>query len=219
MIERAPDKALAYARDWEVAKGLTAFGAKHCDALALTALGRDAEAAITLSGLALAMKDKPKDAQAAVFAQAADSWLLSGNLERARVAIDQALALHPTTDYLLVRARIRANAKDWEGVRSDTGTLLEKEPSLPEALTLRATALRNLDYKTAALADANRAVENAPHDLSALLERGRIKAAMLDMPGARADWLSVVDYAAKMGRQGDPRAVAAQAFLDIGTGK
>ena len=195
------------------------LAARHCQAVALSSMGRYEESAEALSEVALSMDDAPKEARAEGFAQVADAWMLAGRADRARIAIDQALALDPIAVYLLVRADIRASEKDWEGVRSDASEVLVDQPTSPDALTLRATASRNLGHAQSALADASRAVEVAPHNLSALLERGRVKAALFDMPGARADWQSVIDVARDMGRENDPRAAAADAFLKAGTGE
>tara|TARA_R110000824_G_scaffold118960_14_gene272236 strand:- start:372289 stop:373101 length:813 start_codon:yes stop_codon:yes gene_type:complete len=214
LLDTAPEDALAYARDWQIEQGPQVFAARHCAALAQSALGWHEEAASTLSGLALAMKDAPKDAQAEIFAQVADAWVLAGNGERARVAIDQALALDPRAQYLMSRANIRAVGDDWDGTVKDTGAVLEKSPNNTDALTLRATALRNMGHPKAALMDASLAVELSPHHLGALLERGRAKAALLDLAGARADWESVVRFANETGHGEDPRAQAAQDFLD-----
>lgn len=217
MVSGDAEAALDYARDWEAAVGPKALAARHCEALALSALGRHQDAAIAMSEVALAMESSnaPASDRAEAFAQVADAWSLADNEKRARVAIDQALALDPNADYLMQRANIRALAKDWEGVRLDTGKVLAELPTTVDALALRATAYRNLGGLEAALEDVNRALEIAPHNLSALLERGRVKAAQHDMPGARADWKLVVAYAHEMHREDDPRAVAAKAFLDV----
>ncbi len=210
------DKALVYARAWKTEAGANALAALHCEALALSALGRDAEAASTFSQVALNMNDAPKEARAEAYAQAADAWLLADDPGRARIAIDQALALDPAADYLLRRADIRALSKDWEGVRVDTGEVLAELPTSAEALTLRATALRNLGYPKAALADAERAGAIAPHNLAALLERGRMRAANGNVAGARSDWEDVVRFARETGRSDDPAAAAARDYLKKG---
>jgi tetratricopeptide (TPR) repeat protein len=212
-------KALDYARKWKPNAGAETTAALHCEALALSALGRDAEAATTFSQVALNMGDAPKEAQAEAFAQAASAWVLAEDLARARTAIDQALALDPTSEHLIARANIRAMAKDWEGVRVDAGEVLVELPTSVEALTLRAAALRNLGYPHAALADAERAVSIAPHNLSALLERGRMRAAQGNVAGARSDWEDVVRFAKEMGRVDDPSAEAARDYLKAGAPK
>lgn len=220
LVSSDADAALSYARDWEAAAGPKALAARHCEALALSQLGRPHDAAIAMSEVALAMENAnaPASDRAAAFGQVADAWSLAGDEKRARVAIDQALALDPNADYLMQRANIKALAKDWDGVRLDTGEVLAELPTAADALALRAVAYRHLGALSAALEDADRALEIAPHSLSALLERGRVKAAQHDMPGARADWQKVVAYAREMHREDDPRAVAAKAFIGAGDG-
>lgn len=216
LAEKDAGKALDYARAWKPHAGSETAAALHCEALALSALGRDAEAASSFSEVALNMGAAPKEARGEAYAQAADAWVLASDLDRARTAIDQALALDPNTDHLVARANIRALAKDWEGVRVDAGEVLAELPTSVEALTLRATALRHLGYPKAALADAERAAAIAPHNLAALLERGRMRAANGNVAGARSDWEDVVRFAKETGRADDPSAEAARDYLKSG---
>lgn len=213
LIEAKPEEALAYAQKWAEAAGPKNMAPLHCQSLALNALGRHEEAARMLSTVALGMTDAPRADQAEAFAQVSDAWFVAGDTKRARVAIDQALALNPTVGYLMERANIRAVDADWAGVREDVSLVLSEEPNSVDALVLRASASRNLGHVASALADANRAVDIAPHNLSALLERGRTRAASMDMVGARADWKAVIDTATTMGRADDPRAEAARVYL------
>lgn len=215
LTDREPGKALGYARAWKSLGGGEA--AIHCEALALSALGRDDEAAALFQELADRMNGAPDETRAAVYAQAGSAWAVAGNLGRARGAYDEAIKLIPQEPAFYVgRARIRSLQKDWDGARADAGEALAESPTLVEALTLRATALRNLGYPKAALADAERAVGLAPHNLDALLERGRMRAATGNVAGARADWQDVVRFAKEMNRANDPAAAAAQGLLDKG---
>jgi len=222
LVAEDAEAGLSYARNWQIGLPDGSLAARHCEALALTALGRHHEAAVALSEVALTMDDPsrniPRDARAQAYAQAADAWSLAGDYPKALTAINQALALDAEADYLMTRANIHALAKEWDDVRIDTGNILAELPTDADALALRATAYRNLGAVDAALADASRAVEIAPHHLSALLERGRDRAAKHDLAGARTDWEQVVAFAKKTGQEDDPRAVAAQAFLNMGDG-
>ena len=222
LVESDAHAALSYARDWQISLPQGSLAGRHCEALALSSLGRYHDAAVALSEVALTMDNNanevPKEARAGAYAQAADAWSLANDDAKALTAIDQALALDPEADYLMTRANINALAKKWNDVRIDTGKVLAALPTDAEALALRAVAYRNLGALEAALEDANHAVEIAPHNLTALLERGRIKAAMHDMTAARVDWQQVVKFATATGQKDDPRAVAAQAILDGGDG-
>lgn len=213
LTDREPVKALAYARDWKAAAGGNA--ALHCEALALSALGELDEAAARFQELADAMTDAPAETRAEIYGQAGSAWAVAGNLAKARAAYDAAIELLPGVPELyLGRAQVRALEKDWDGVRKDAGEALAESPSLAAALTLRATALRNLGHPKAALADVERAVSLAPHNLDALLERGRMRAETGNLSGAKADWMTVVRFAKQTGRASDPAAAAAQALLD-----
>lgn len=215
LTDREPGKALGYARAWKSLGG--GEPALHCEALALSALGRDDEAAAMFQELAEGMNGAPDETRAEVYAQAGSAWAVAGNLARARGAYDEAIKLAPLEPSFFVgRARIRSLEKDWEGARADAGEALAESPTLVEALTLRATALRNLGYPKAALADAERAAALAPHNLDALLERGRMRAATGNVAGARADWQDVIRVAKQMNRADDPAAAAAQGLLDKG---
>lgn len=212
LIDQNAGKALAYARDWKAHDGGDA--ALHCEALAQFALGHADEAAGLLSDLAGRMSAAPAEARAEVAAQAGNAYALAANPEKAEAAFGEAIGLMPAEPaYRLGRARVRALERKWEGVRSDAGEALAENPSSVEALTLRATALRNLGYPKAALADAERAVSIAPHDLDALLERGRVRAESGNVAGARADWEDLIRFAKTMNRGDDPSVAAAQELL------
>ena len=212
LVETDAGKALAYARDWKAHHGGDA--ALHCEALALMALGHADEAAAAFSDLATRLGGAPASTQAEIYAQSGNAWALAANPAKAEKAFDEAIRLAPDEpDYRLGRARIRAIAGQWEGVRLDAGEALAEQPNSAEALTLRAAALRNLGYPKAALNDAERAVAIAPHNLDALLERGRVRAASGDVAGARSDWEDVIRFAKAMGRSSDPSASAAASAL------
>ncbi len=205
-------RARAYARDWKAQGGGDA--ALHCEALALSALGEVDEAAAALGDLAGRMSGAPAAARAEIYAQAGNAWALAARPEKAEASFDEAVTLAPA-DFAsrLGRARVRALRGNWEGVRVDAGEALAESPSSAEALTLRAAALRNLGYPKAALGDAERAVSIAPHNLEALTERGRVRAATGNVPGARADWQDVLRFAKATGRGDDPSAEAARDYL------
>lgn len=212
LLEEDAARARAYARDWKARDGGDA--ALHCEALALSALGEVDEAATALGDLAGRMSGAPAAARAEIYAQAGNAWALAANLAKAEAAFDEAVTLAPAAfPYRLGRARVRALRGNWEGVRIDAGEALAESPSSAEALTLRAAALRNLGYPKAALGDAERAVSITPHNLEALIERGRVRAATGNVPGARADWQDVLRFAKATGRSDDPSAQAARDYL------
>ncbi len=213
MIDKNADKALAYARAWKPHAGEDRLAAIHCEALALSALGRAEEAAARFEDVATGLSTAPNDAQADAFTQAANAWLIAGDMTKAKAAMDNAVTLQRTPEHLMDRAQMRALARDWDGVRSDTGEVLAELPSDADALALPAAALDALGYPKAALADGERAVSIAPHNLDALLARGRARAVLGNVAGARADWQDVIRFAKATGRDDDPAAQAAKDYL------
>lgn len=215
-VNENPAKALEEAQKWKSAKDKSTDdpGALHCEALALSALGRHLEAAESFVAIAEALPNAPDADRAAIWVQAGVSYLSAERPDDAKNAYDKAIALQPeNSEYLMDRAQIEVLAKDWYGVRSDTGAVLAQHPNSVPALTLRANASRMLGGKEAALADAERAVSIAPHDLAALLERGLCLEANGYGGKARADWENVIYYAQAMGRTGDPIIEEARGYL------
>jgi tetratricopeptide (TPR) repeat protein len=216
LVQSNAKKALSYAQAWKLqANSSDMVAAIHCSALALSVLGHNAESATALSQVAISMDLSPRVVRADVYAQAADAWILASDLARAHTAINQALTLDPRVNYLIKRANIYALEKDWDRVRIDASEVLSELPTSVDALILRATALRNLGYPKAALVDAEHAIASAPHDLSALLERGYIKAINGDIVGGCNDWRDVIHFAKEIGHSDDPSAEAARYYLNL----
>lgn len=212
LIDSDPARALDYAQQMEKQTG--GIAAIHCKGLALAAIGRHEEAGEVLYDLAERIPFADGTARAEVYAQAADDFMQSDNHDMTRLAIDGAIEQDPAeSDYRLTRARLRALDKDWTGVRDDLSEALAENPNLVSALTLRATANRLLGYPKAAIVDADHAVEFSPHNLDALLERGRVRSALGNIAGARTDWEDLVRYAQKTGRSSDPAVDLAKSYL------
>ena len=184
----ARDAARA-AETWHVQGGGAA--ALHCEALALTALHRYAEAATKLDQAALIAKGS--DLRVALYDQAGNAWLLAGAPQKAEASIDSALALSPRDeDILFDRARARAASKNWQGADHDLSTLLAEDPDRVDAWVLRGSARHAEGRKPEASADIARALQIYPSYPEALVERGAMKLEAGDAAGARADWLAVV---------------------------
>lgn len=212
LVESDPAQALDYAQTLESETG--GIAAMHCRGLALSALGRHDEAGALLFDLAERIPFADEGARADVYAQAADDFLAAENMSQARIAIDHAIEHAPDeADYHLTRARLLALDGEWEAVRNDLSAALAENPNSAAALTLRATANRTLGHPQAAMVDIDHAIELAPHSLDALLERGRVRAAMGNVADARLDWEALIRYAKATGRSDDPAAKAAQTYL------
>lgn len=214
LAERDPEAALNMAQTLKLRRGEDEAGGMHCEALALVAAGRPADAAPVFYELAERMVQAADELRAPVYAQAGDAFALAGNPAQARRSYEQAIARVPgDPQYRVGRARMRALEENWEGVREDAAEALALDPHLIEAMLLRAAANRVLGYPQAALVDANHAVDLRPHDLEAMVERGRVHLALGDRKSAWADWERALDYAEATGRGDDPAAAAARHYL------
>ncbi|MEQ8268539.1 MAG: hypothetical protein RH982_15195 [Parvibaculum sp.] len=216
-IERVssdPGAALNMAQNLKLKGGEEEAGGLHCEALALMQMGRAAEAGSAFFDLAERMLRADDAFRSAIYAQAGDAWAIAGSPKLATKAYDNAIARAPEDPtYYAGRARVKAIAKDWEGVREDAAESLALDPNYPEPMLLRSAANRALGYPRASLVDANHAVELRPHSLEALLERGLVHKALGDKHSAWGDWNTLLRYAKETGRLQDPAAVAAQDYL------
>ena len=190
----------------------------HCVGLSLVALGHHAEAAEVFQRIAEDMaRDNPPDEtfqgratlRADLLGQAGQAWLQADNPKRARVALDNGLALDPNNPELLVdRAQAQAAlGAYWEAV-DDLNLAIEYAPSRSDAYAFRAAAYRYLEILDLAADDVERALALAPDDPVALLERGNIRRLGGDDAGARADWLRILTESPE-----SPAASAAQANI------
>lgn len=190
LIKRNAKEASAAADAWHNEGGGAA--ALHCQALALVALRRYAEAGLKLDQAAI-IAPRDKDLRVALFDQAGNAWLLAGEPQRALSALDSALALSPhDEDLLFDRARIRAARKDWPGADADLSALLAIDPDRADAFVLRASARHAEGRKEAAESDIAHALDVYPDYPEALVERGAMKYEAGDISGARADWEAVL---------------------------
>jgi tetratricopeptide (TPR) repeat protein len=177
------------AETWHAQGGGAA--ALHCEALALTALHRYAEAATKLDQAALIAPGSA--VRTALYDQAGNAWLLAGAPDRAEASINSALALAPRDeDILFDRARARAARKNWQGADADLSTLLAMDPDRADAWVLRGSARHAEGRKAEAAADIAHALSIYPDYAEALDERAAMKLESGDTAGARADWMTVV---------------------------
>lgn len=181
---------------WEEAIAWQSLGggepARHCAALALIGLGKHADAANRLE--TLANESKRADAtRGEMFAQAAQAWIMAGNLPRADSAQRAAMFLAPgDLEILMDHAVLLAQVGYMAEAATVLSDVLGRQPNRVEALVLRASARRVLDDLAGAGADISRAIELDAEFPDALLERGMLRRIGGDEAGARQDWLSVI---------------------------
>lgn len=191
-----PKKAIGIAAKWEREGG--SEGARHCSAVALLNNGEYEEAARRLESLAATSRRPGVTLKAELLAQAGQAWLIAGKPTEALSAQTRALKLAgPETELLLDRAITRASVGDyWEAI-DDLNRAIDGDYRRVDALIYRATAWRKLKNLDLAHDDIARAVEIAPMNTDALLERGNIRLLRDDKDGAASDWRAVIGVDAK----------------------
>lgn len=200
-VEADPISGLREAESWANATGSN--GAKHCQALALAAIGDDTGAAYALERLAEAMT--VPSAQADLFTQGGEFFLDASDPSNASRLFDRALLIEPDAiEALDGKARAAASVGDFVGADRALTQLLWIVPRDVEALSLRAAARRQSGNIIGASADAAAAVAADPLSAIALFERGAARAMSGDLDGARKDWLQ----AAALDSNGDIGALA-----------
>jgi len=186
MVSRAPQTAEQRAHDWQTHGGGAA--AMHCNALALTALKRYAEAARVLDALSRNREFAAAD-RAELADQAGNAWLLAGKGSEAAQSFSAALNETPNNIGMLAdRSRARALMKDWRGADADLSAAILQDQDRADLLVLRASARWAMDRKADAATDIVRALDLYPDYPPALVERGKMKYSAGDTAGARNDW-------------------------------
>ena len=186
-----PEKAVGVAAKWERRGGDE--GARHCGAVARLNSGKYAEAAETLQSLAATTQRPGKAIKANLFAQAAQAWMISGDLESAIRAQSRALEIGgPNVEILVDRAIARGGLGDYWTAIDDLNDVIASEAGHVQSLILRATAWRKLKNLDLALDDITRALAVAPSGIDALLERGNIFALRGELKKAAGDWRNVI---------------------------
>lgn len=156
----------------------------------------------------------PGVAGADLWAQAGNAWLAAGQFDRARTALDRALASEADlSDFVLGEIRLdRARAAVGLGAlaaaRTDIDIATLKVPDDPLGWLLSATLARRMQDLPRAKADIGQALRRAPDDPSVQLEAGNIAAAGGDEAGAKTAWAEVIRL-----RPESPQAKAAEAAL------
>jgi tetratricopeptide (TPR) repeat protein len=179
--------------------------AQHCQAVALIGLGRYAEAAEMLEQVAEAAGDPTLGVEA--LAQAGNTWVLAGDLQRASRVLGEAIRHQPRDpDLYIDRAIALAGlASHFEAI-DDLNRAIELDPRRAEAYVFRASAYRVVDAPELALQDIDAALALKPGLTEALVERGILRRQSGNEAGARADWIAVL--------QRDPESPAADAARD-----
>lgn len=168
--------------------------AAHCEAVALTGLGRFEAAAKRLEALAESMKaDAPKSVRAEILAQAGQAWFRADQITRARAAQTAAVALDSNNAEIRIdRAMARAAVGEYWGAVDDLNAAIslnrKSGQENADAYALRASAYRRLEVLSLAQQDVETALRLAPDNAEALLEMGIIMHLAGDATAARKAW-------------------------------
>lgn len=194
-----PDAVLAQAEEWARHGGGLAAG--ECAALAQMERGEVADAARRFDALALARAeghtvsagDPQAEAIAAFYANAARAWLQVHQTASAASSARAGLAWSPQ-DLVLstLLARAQCDQGQYAASLQTLGALPRTGRDLSDAYTLRATDRRHLNDIAGGLKDVETALDLAPDNVGALLERGILHARQGALGPARDDWDRVI---------------------------
>jgi len=149
--------------------------ARHCEAMALFAVGQKEEAAYRLDKLAKSPDGGNNTMRLAYFAEAANFWLLSELPNRAYGSSTAGLELDEThVDLRIARARAYALLGRYADAEIDLSNALVFQVEHPEALRYRADARRKQGKYEEARSDIERALIADPTSVETALVRGEI---------------------------------------------
>lgn len=176
-IDRDAEIAYQDGLSW-LAKG-NRPAARQCTALALIALGQEAEGAARLEELANAPDAGSLDERGVYLAQSGNAWLMAGMADNAVVTLTNALKLRPSDGELFKdRARAHLELKHWKDAGADLDSAIVLSAADAEAYRMRGYALMKLNRLTDAWEDVGVAMQLAPQDVNVIVLRGQIREAM-----------------------------------------
>lgn len=153
--------------------------ARHCTALALIALGQEAEGAARLEELANAPDAGGIEERGIYLAQSGNAWLLADMPDAAIVTLTNALKLRPEDGELYKdRARAYLKLQKWEEAGFDLDAAIQRSAGNAEAYRLRGYVLMKSSRLTDAWKDVETAMRLAPKDVDVLVLRGDVREAM-----------------------------------------
>lgn len=176
-IDASPSEAYDYGLAW-IGMGARP-AARQCTALALVALGQEAEGAARLEQLANDKDGGTLEQRGIYLTQAGNAWLLAKMPDAAIVTLTNAIKLKPTDSELRKdRARAYVMLAKWQEAGNDLDAAVELSAGDAEALRLRAYSLYKMNRLEDAWDDVEKAMKQSPKDTQTLLLRGDIREAM-----------------------------------------
>lgn len=176
-IDRDPEVAYQDGLTW-LSRG-NRPAARHCTALALIALGQEAEGAARLEELANAPDAGTLEARGVYLAQSGNAWLMAGMPAEAIVTLTNAMKLRPSDGELYKdRARAYVQQKKWREAANDLDSAIIMSAGDAEAYRLRGLAYLRSNRLVEAWADVEAAMKLAPTDVNVVVLRGDVREAM-----------------------------------------
>lgn len=169
-----PDLAFEEAMIWRSEGG--GRRAKHCEAMALFALGHESEAAYRLDKLAKAADGGSPEMRANFYSEAANFWLAAEETHNAYTSASEGLKLKKDhLDLRISRARAYAMQGYFDYAETDLTSVLVFDPQNASALRYRADARLKQGELNAALQDIEAALSLDSESVETALLRGQIK--------------------------------------------
>lgn len=176
-IDKDADVAYQDGLSW-LAKG-NRPAARQCTALALIALGQEAEGAARLEELANAPDAGGVEERGVYLAQSGNAWLMAGLPDAAIVTLTNAMKLRPEDGELYKdRARAYLMQKKWNEAGTDLDSAIQLSAGNAEAFRMRGYVLLKLSRLAEAWKDVETAMRLAPKDVDVLVLRGDVREAM-----------------------------------------
>lgn len=153
--------------------------ARQCTALALIALGEEAEGAARLEELANAPDAGATEMRAVYLAQSGNAWLMAGMPAEAVVTLSNALKLRPGDGELFKdRARAHVTLKQWTEAGDDLDSAIIQSAGDAEAFRMRGHVRLKQNRLGEAWQDVEAAMKLAPTDVNVVVLRGDVREAM-----------------------------------------
>jgi len=153
--------------------------AKHCEAMALYALGHEDEAAKRLDDLAVASDGGTKLMRADFLAEAANFWLVAGQADQAYQSATNGLKLRTDhVDLRIARARAYAMLDRYDYAETELKNALVYKPGHAGALRYLADAKFKQGRLSEAKSDIEKSLRADPTQVETALLRGQINEAI-----------------------------------------
>ncbi|WP_298917853.1 tetratricopeptide repeat protein [uncultured Algimonas sp.] len=149
--------------------------ARHCEAMALFALGHESQAAYRLDTLAESRDGGSAEMRANFRSEAANFWLAAGEADQAHASATAGLAHEDDHAALrITRARASVMRGDIRAAETELSHVVSDDPDNAEALRYRADVRLRQDRLAAAHQDIEAALIADPASVETALMRGRI---------------------------------------------